>query len=133
MNKGQLKQLIKECIEEVLKESWNEKKLWFTPEGKVVDAGGSHEEWIVKNTNVPKGFTVIDTYDNAVAKGYVRGIYDGDMLTLANGHNYAFDLSKVSKTTRNAIEDFIIDKEIRIVGDGRGGGLIKSLMFNRDF
>jgi ethanolamine utilization protein EutQ (cupin superfamily) len=128
MKKSQLKQLIKECIEEILKEGWGEIKIWFTPDGKVVNAGGSHEEWIVQNTNVPKGFTVIDTYDNAVARGYVRGIYDGDMLTLANGHNYAFDLGKVSNTTRNAIKKFIDDKEITIVGEGRGGRLLKDLM-----
>ena len=133
MNRGQLKKLIKECIEEVLKEGWGEIKIWFTPDGKVINAGNSHEEWIIKNTKIPRGLTVIDTYDNAVAKGYVRGIYDDDILTLANGYNYAFDLGKVSNTTRKAIKNFIADKEIRIVGAGRSGNLIKDLMPNSEW
>jgi len=175
MNKNELKQIIKECISEVLEEKWSrkykksidcnhpkgfsqkahcharklrksgvktksksineswlEKKLWFTPNGRTVDAGGSHEDWIKNNDkSVPVGFTLIDTYNNAVDRGYVRGIYDGDMLTLSNLPSYDFSMAKLNRKTKETIEDFVIEKNIRIVASGRGN-LLKSFQFDRE-
>jgi hypothetical protein len=133
MNDLDFKNLIDECIEKILNESFllNENdfliKVWFTPDGKVVNAGYSHEEWIVNNTDIPKGRNVLDTYDNAIAKGYVRAIYDpaGGMMTLSNSSNYNFDNTKLSTSTRNVIKNYIVNKKISIVASGRGGKIFQ--------
>jgi len=110
-----------------INESWMEKKLWFTPDGEVVYAGGSHEEWIKNNDrSVPIGFNLIDTYNNATDRGYVRGIYDGDMLTLSNLPSYEFSKIKLKSLTQKAIQDFIEQKKIRIIATGRGN-ILKSV------
>lgn len=115
-----------------LDEGWdNTKKYWFTPQGKVIDAGHSHEEWIKNNDRSLMGATLIDTYENAVSKGYVRGIYDigSGFLTLSNLPNYDFSMSKINRSVKQAIEDFIVDKEIRLVATGKGK-LIKDFEFS---
>lgn len=133
MTKKELKQLINECISEVLMENYNDiQKIWFTPDGKIVNAGHSHEEWILRNTNIPKGYTLLDTYDNATKKGYVRGIFDGGILTLSNLPNYDFDLKKLSKYTKNAIEDYVVNKEIRLIASGKGK-MLKNFMFDMEY
>lgn len=115
-----------------LDEGWdNSKKYWFTPQGKVIDAGHSHEEWIKNNDRSLMGATLIDTYENAVSKGYVRGIHDigSGFLTLSNLPNYDFSMSKINRSVKQAIEDFVVDKEIRLVATGKGK-LIKDFEFS---
>ena len=109
------------------------KKYWFTPNGKVVDVGNSHEDWIKNNDKSLVGVTLVDTYENAVAKGYVRGVFDiqSEFLTLSNLPNYDFLSSKLRRETKAAIEDFIIDKNIKIVATGKGK-LLKDFIFNTE-
>ena len=109
------------------------KKYWFTPNGKVVDVGNSHEDWIKNNDKSLVGATLVDTYENAVAKGYVRGVFDiqSEFLTLSNLPNYDFLSSKLRRETKAAIEDFIIDKNIKIVATGKGK-LLKDFIFNTE-
>jgi len=109
------------------------KKYWFTPNGKVVDVGNSHEDWIKNNDKSLVGATLVDTYENAVAKGYVRGVFDiqSEFLTLSNLPNYDFLSSKLRRETKDAIEDFIIDKNIKIVATGKGK-LLKDFIFNTE-
>ena len=114
-----------------LDEGYDTKKFWFTPTGKVIDAGHSHEEWIKNNDRSLMGATLVDTYENAIAKGYVRAIYDigSGFVTLSNLPNYDFSMSKLSRTVKQAIEDFVVDKEIRLVATGKGK-LIKDFQFS---
>ncbi len=114
-----------------LDEGYDTKKFWFTPAGKVIDAGHSHEEWIKNNDRSLMGATLVDTYENAIAKGYVRAIYDigSGFVTLSNLPNYDFSMSKLSRTVKQAIEDFVVDKEIRLVATGKGK-LIKDFQFS---
>lgn len=114
-------------------ESFYEKKLWFTPDGKVVDVGNSHEKWILKNDpSVAKGMTLIDTYENAIKKGYVRSVHDvsSNFLTLSNLPNYDFSEKSVSKNVKNAIEDYVVDKNIDIVASGKGN-ILRSFAFKK--
>jgi len=114
-----------------------EKKYWFTPDGKVEDANISHEEWIIKNDpSIPRGSTLIHTYENAIKKGYIRGILDtsSNFLTLSNTPNYDFSLQgnssinipPVSGIVKDAILNFTKEKKIEIVATGRGT-IIKDL------
>ena len=114
-----------------LDEGYDTKKFWFTPTGKVIDAGHSHEEWIKNNDRSLMGATLVDTYENAIAKGYVRAIYDmgSGFVTLSNLPNYDFSMSKLSRTVKQSIEDFVVDKEIRLVATGKGK-LIKDFQFS---
>lgn len=114
-----------------LDESSNIKKYWFTPAGKVVGAGNSHEEWIKNNDRSLTGSTLIDTYENAIARGYVRAIHDigSGFLTLSNLPNYDFLMSKLNRSVKQAIEDFVADKEIDLVATGKGK-LIKDFEFS---
>ena len=114
-----------------LDEGYDTKKFWFTPAGKVIDAGHSHEEWIKNNDRSLMGATLVDTYENAIDKGYVRAIYDigSGFVTLSNLPNYDFSMSKLSRTVKQAIEDFVVDKEIRLVATGKGK-LIKDFQFS---
>ena len=116
-----------------LDESSYYKKYWFTPTGKVVDVGNSHEDWIIYNDRALMGATLVDTYENAINKGYVRGVYDisSGFLTLSNLPNYDFSSSKLRKETKAAIEDYIINKNIKIVATGKGK-LLKDFMFNME-
>jgi GH24 family phage-related lysozyme (muramidase) len=116
-----------------LDESSYYKKYWFTPTGKVVDVGNSHEDWIKNNDRALMGSTLVDTYENAINKGYVRGVYDisSGFLTLSNLPNYDFSSSKLRKETKAAIEDYIINKNIKIVATGKGK-LLKDFMFNME-
>jgi GH24 family phage-related lysozyme (muramidase) len=116
-----------------LDESSYYKKYWFTPTGKVVDVGNSHEDWIIYNDRALMGATLVDTYENAINKGYVRGVYDisSGFLTLSNLPNYDFSSSKLRKETKAAVEDYIINKNIKIVATGKGK-LLKDFMFNME-
>ena len=111
--------------------SMPEKKYWITPEGNVVEVGVSHEEWIIKNDpSVKKGITLIDTYENAIKKGYIRAIVDTstNFLMLSNLPNYDFSLQgnqslnipPVVGVVKDGIFNFIKEKEIRLVATGRG-------------
>lgn len=130
MKGSKLKLLIKECIREILNESY-EIKLWFTPSGKTVKVNneGSHENWIRNNTDIPIGKTLIDTYENAISRGYIRGVKSGYGLTLSNLPNYGFDLNKVKRSVKQSIEDYVVNNDIEMVVDGRGN-LIKDFIFN---
>jgi len=114
-----------------LDEGYDTKKYWFTPSGNVVDAGNSHESSIAKIDRSLVGSTLVDTYENAIAKGYVRAIHDigSGFLTLSNLPNYDFTMSKLGRSTKQAIEDFVVDKEIRLVASGKGK-LLKDFEFS---
>ena len=111
-----------------------EKKYWFTPNGKVVEAGYSHEEWIKQNDPSLVGRTLVDTYDNAVKKGYIRAILDlnHNFLTLSNMQNYDFSMNgdsntpAVNSSVKGVIKDFIADKGILLTATGKGK-IIKDL------
>ena len=111
-----------------------EKKYWFTPNGKVVEAGYSHEEWIKQNDPSLVGKTLVDTYDNAVKKGYIRAILDlnHNFLTLSNMQNYDFSMNGDSNTPAvksvvlDAIRNFIAEKGILLTATGKGR-IIKDL------
>ena len=111
-----------------------EKKYWFTPNGKVVEAGYSHEEWIKQNDPSLVGKTLVDTYDNAVKKGYIRAILDlnHNFLTLSNMQNYDFSMNgdsntpTVNSSIKDAIKNFIADKGILLTATGKGK-IIKDL------
>ena len=105
-----------------------EKKYWFTPDGKVVEAGYSHEEWIRNHDSSLVGATLIDTYDNAVKKGYIRAVLDlnHNFLTLSNLQNYDFSMNgdsnipAVNSSVKDAIKNFIADKAILLTATGKG-------------
>ena len=105
-----------------------EKKYWFTPDGKVVEAGYSHEEWIRNHDSSLVGATLIDTYDNAVKKGYIRAVLDlnHNFLTLSNMQNYDFSMNgdsntpTVNSSIKDAIKNFIADKGILLTATGKG-------------
>jgi len=120
-----------DVVTDELDESYDVKKYWVTPQGKIVDAGNSHEDWIKNNDRPLMGTTLVDTYENAVAKGYVRVIYDigSGFLTLSNLPNYDFSMSKINRSVKQAIEDFVVNKEIRLVATGKGK-LIKDFQFS---
>ena len=105
-----------------------EKKYWFTPDGKVVEAGYSHEEWIRNHDSSLVGATLIDTYDNAVKKGYIRAVLDlnHNFLTLSNMQNYDFSMNgdsnipAINSSVKDAIKNFIADKAILLTATGKG-------------
>ena len=113
-----------------------EKKYWVTPEGNVVEAGYSHEEWIRNNVPDLKGSNLIQTYDNAIRKGYIRVILDLNhgFLTLSNMENYDFSMNgepnknipAVKPTVLDAIKNFVKEKNVSMVATGKGK-LIKDL------
>lgn len=111
-----------------------EKKYWFTPDGKVVEAGYSHEEWIRNHDASLVGATLIDTYDNAIKKGYIRAVLDlnHNFLTLSNMQNYDFSMNgdsnipAVNSSVKDAIKNFIADKRILLTATGKGK-IIKDL------
>ena len=113
-----------------------EKKYWFTPSGTVAEAGYSHEDWIKENDPSLVGRTLIDTYDNAVKKGYIRAVLDTshNFLTLSNLQNYDFSMNgntnqnvpAVKSSVLDAIRNFIAEKGILITATGKGN-LIKDL------
>lgn len=111
--------------------SQREKKYWFTPDGTVVEVGISHEDWILKNDkSVQKGPTLIDTYENAVKKGYIRAVLDinSNIFMLSNLRNYDFSMEgnqsqgipPVKPVIQDSIKNFIKEKNIQIVSTGRG-------------
>jgi hypothetical protein len=63
----------------------------------------------------------------------VRGVFDiqSEFLTLSNLPNYDFSSSKLRRETKAAIEDFIIDRNIKIVATGKGK-LLKDFIFNTE-
>ena len=109
-----------------------EKKYWITPDGEFEDTKGSpHEDWIKANdTSIKVGPTLIDTYENAIKKGYIRVIYDtsGGFITLSNLPNYDFSMSgnsnmgipDVNQKKIDAIKSFVEEKDIQLVGTGKG-------------
>ena len=113
-----------------------EKKYWFTPNGNVAEAGYSHEDWIKKNEPELAGQTLIDTYDNAIKKGYVRAVLDNrsNFLMLSNLENYDFSMNgdprknipSISSSVLDAIKNFIAEKGILLVATGKGN-IIKDL------
>jgi hypothetical protein len=113
-----------------------EKKYWFTPDGKVVEAGYSHEDWIRNHDSSLVGATLIDTYDNAIKKGYIRAVLDlnHNFLTLSNMQNYDFSMNgdanknipAVNSSVKNSIKDFIAEKGILLTATGKGK-IIKDL------
>ena len=114
----------------------SEKKYWVTPDGKVVEAGYSHEDWIKQNAPELTGQTLVDTYDNAVKKGYIRTVLDlnHNFLTLSNLENYDFSMNgdpnknipAVKSVVLDAIRNFIVEKGILITATGKGK-IIKDL------
>lgn len=109
------------------------KKYWITPDGEFKNAEGNHERWIVKNTNVKQGSTLVGTYENAIKQGYIRVILDdNNFLMLSNLKSYDFsfngsqleDVPVVDKKIKNVIKQFVLDNDIQIVASGRGGKLI---------
>ncbi len=107
-----------------------EKKYWFKPDGTVVEAGYSHEEWIRKNDPSLVGPTLVDTYDNAVKKGYIRAVLDlnHNFLTLSNLENYDFSMNgntnqnvpAVKSSVLDTIRNFIEEKGVLITTTGKG-------------
>ena len=113
-----------------------EKKYWFKPDGTVADAGYSHEDWIKNNDPSLIGSTLVDTYDNAIKKGYIRAILDTrhNFLTLSNLENYDFSMTgntnqnvpAVKSSVLDAIRNLIAEKGILITATGKGN-IIKDL------
>jgi GH24 family phage-related lysozyme (muramidase) len=111
-----------------------EKKYWFKPDGTVAEAGYSHEEWIKNNDSSLVGDTLVDTYDNAIRKGYVRAVLDmrHNFLTISNLENYDFSMNgnknvpAVKSNVLDAIRNFIAEKSILITATGKGD-IIKDL------
>ena len=109
-----------------------EKKYWFTPEGTYEDAGNSHEQWIKNNVPELAGANLIQTYDKAIQKGYIRAIHDNSagtgMLMLSNLKNYGFALEgstvegipAVTPKVVDAIRTFVDEKSVLIVASGKG-------------
>ena len=109
-----------------------EKKYWFTPEGTYEDAGHSHEQWIKNNVPELTGANLVQTYDKAIQKGYIRAIHDNSagtgMLMLSNLKNYGFALEgstvegipAVSPKVVDAIRTFVDEKSVLIVASGKG-------------
>jgi GH24 family phage-related lysozyme (muramidase) len=120
-----------------------EKKYWVTPDGNIVDAEGDHEDWIKKHDPKLRGSTLIDTYENAIKKGYIRVVYDvgTGFITLSNLNNYDFrkegssahNIPSVNEKQMSSIKEFVKDKKIRMVATGKGnllhdfGGLDESI------
>ncbi len=71
---------------------------------------------------------MIDTYDNAVKKGYIRAVLDlnHNFLTLSNMQNYDFSMNgdsnipAVNSSVKDAIKNFIADKAILLTATGKG-------------
>jgi GH24 family phage-related lysozyme (muramidase) len=109
-----------------------EKKYWFTPDGTYEDAGNSHEQWFKNNVPELTGANLVQTYDKAIQKGYIRAIHDisagTGMLMLSNLKNYGFALEgstvegipAVSPKVVDAIRGFVEEKSVLIVATGKG-------------
>ena len=109
-----------------------EKKYWFTPDGTYEDAGNSHEQWIKNNVPELTGANLVQTYDKAIQKGYIRAIHDisagTGMLMLSNLKNYGFALEgstvegipAVPPRVVDAIRRFVEEKSVLIVATGKG-------------
>ncbi len=105
-----------------------EKKYWFKPDGTVVEAGLSHEGWIKNNDPSLVGATLVDTYDNAIRKGYIRAVVMYDVLFLSNMLNHDFSMNGnsndnipvVKSIVLDAIKNFVKEKNIKSVATGKG-------------
>ncbi len=105
-----------------------EKKYWFTPSGTVAEAGLSHEGWIKNNDPSLVGATLVDTYDNAIRKGYIRAVVMYDVLFLSNMLNHDFSMNGnsndnipvVKSIVLDAIKNFVKEKNIKSVATGKG-------------
>ena len=105
-----------------------EKKYWFTPSGTVAEAGLSHEGWIKNNDPSLVGATLVDTYDNAIRKGYIRAVVMYDVLFLSNMLNHDFSMNgnsndnipMVKSIVLDAIKNFVKEKNIKSVATGKG-------------
>jgi hypothetical protein len=105
-----------------------EKKYWFTPSGTVAEAGLSHEGWIKNNDPSLVGATLVDTYDNAIRKGYIRAVVMYDVLFLSNTLNHDFSMNgnsndnipMVKSIVLDAIKNFVKEKNIKSVATGKG-------------
>jgi len=104
-----------------------EKKHWFTPSGTVAEAGLSHEGWIKNNDPSLVGATLVDTYDNAIRKGYIRAVVMYDVLFLSNMLNHDFSMNGnsndnipvVKSIVLDAIKNFVKEKNIKSVATGK--------------
>ena len=65
---------------------------------------------------------MIDTYENAIKIGYVRGMYNltYDTLSISNLPNYNFNINTLRRKTKESILDYVMDNNIEIVSDGKG-------------
>jgi len=105
-----------------------EKKYWFTPSGTVAEAGLSHEGWIKNNDPSLVGATLVDTYDNAIRKGYIRAVVMYDVLFLSNMLNHDFSMNGnsndnipvVKSIVLDTIKNFVKEKNIKSVATGKG-------------
>jgi len=105
-----------------------EKKYWITPAGKIEDVQGKHEHWIKQHDPSLVGGDVIDTYDNAIKKGYIRVVLDKGFLTLSNLPNFDFlidgdsrlGIPSVKKESKDSIIEFIKENNITLVATGKG-------------
>jgi len=142
-SKNQLTEILKNLIRSVIRESKSVKKkltessfykkIWFTPTGKSVDAGESHELWIKNNDpKVQIGNTIIDTYENAIKIGYIRGMHNltYDTLSISNLPNYNFNINTLRRKTKESILDYVMDNNIEIVSDGKGNILDEFSILN---
>ena len=65
---------------------------------------------------------MIDTYENAIKIGYVRGMHNltYDTLSISNLPNYNFNVNTVRRKTKESILDYVMNHNIEIVSDGKG-------------
>jgi 1,2-phenylacetyl-CoA epoxidase PaaB subunit len=74
------------------------------------------------------GATLVDTYDNAIRKGYIRAVVMYDVLFLSNMLNHDFSMNgnsndnipMVKSIVLDAIKNFVKEKNIKSVATGKG-------------
>jgi hypothetical protein len=113
---------------------------WVSPTGEAIRVG-DHTQWVRNNRDKILGFKADEPYTSAFKNGYVRLVYlpDDNSLRLHNSgedESYGFYVNgnprsgtpPVTSAAKDAIRNFIKEKEILVVVDDRGKLRIDEIM-----
>jgi hypothetical protein len=118
----------------------SELAFWVSPTGEVIRVG-DHTQWVRDNRVKIMGFNANEPYTSAFRNGYIRLVYlpNDDGLRLHNsgeGTSYGFYVNgnertgtpPVTSQTKDAIRQFIKEKNVLVVFDDRGKLRIDEIM-----
>jgi len=113
---------------------------WVSPDGEMIKVG-DHTKWVRDNRDKILGFKADEPYTSAFKNGYVRVVYlpDDNSIKLHNSgedESYGFYVNGNSKTgtppvksaVKDAIRNFIKEKNIVVIVDDRGKLTIDEVM-----